>query len=70
MLSGAGVTQAGLVVGLEGTSAGIPVYGISVRAEKTQQEENAYKLAQATAELVVVKGGNWGSEINKKNLID
>jgi len=50
-------TQAGLVVGLEGSNAGIPVYGISVRAEKAAQEENVHKLAQATAEVVGVKGG-------------
>jgi|TARA_B100001971_G_C17962289_1_gene418072 L-cysteate sulfo-lyase len=50
-------TQAGLVVGLEGSNAGIPVYGISVRSEKAAQEENVHRLAQATAEMVGVKGG-------------
>ena len=50
-------TQAGLLVGLEGSNSAIPVYGISVRSEKAVQEENVHKLAQATAKKVGVKGG-------------
>lgn len=45
-------TQAGLVVGLSASNSGIPVYGISVRAEKAQQEENVWKLVQATADYM------------------
>ena len=50
-------TQAGLVVGFEGSNSAIPVYGISVRSTKAVQEENVHKLAQATAKRVGVKGG-------------
>ena len=50
-------TQAGLLVGLEGSNSAIPVYGISVRSNKAVQEENVHKLAQTTAEKVGVKGG-------------
>lgn len=50
-------TQAGLLAGLEGANTGIPVLGISVRNPKARQEEAVYALAQATAELVGVKGG-------------
>ena len=50
-------TQAGLLVGLEGSNSAIPVYGISVRSEKTVQEKNVYKLAEATAKKVGVKEG-------------
>ena len=50
-------TQAGLLAGLEGANTGIPVIGISVRNPKPQQEQAVYTLAQATAELLGVKGG-------------
>ena len=50
-------TQAGLLVGLEGSNSAIPVYGISVRSNKAVQEENVHKLAQTTAKKVGVKGG-------------
>ncbi|OTG86737.1 D-cysteine desulfhydrase [Acinetobacter sp. ANC 4558] len=43
-------TQAGLLAGLAATNSNLPVLGISVRAEKTKQEENVYKLARATLE--------------------
>lgn len=43
-------TQAGLVIGFEAMNSDIPVYGVSVRAEKQAQEENVYSLAQRTAE--------------------
>ena len=45
-------TQAGLVVGLRGSNSGIPVYGISVRAPKEKQEENVWKLVQATVDYM------------------
>lgn len=43
-------TQAGLVVGLVGINSGVPVLGISVRADRKTQEENVFRLASATAE--------------------
>jgi L-cysteate sulfo-lyase len=54
--TGSAGTQAGLVAGFEGARAGIPVLGIGVRAPKPTQEENVYKLAGATADLLGVKG--------------
>jgi L-cysteate sulfo-lyase len=47
--TGSAGTQAGLVVGLKAINAQIPLLGIGVRAAKQQQEENVFKLAQATA---------------------
>jgi L-cysteate sulfo-lyase len=55
--TGSAGTQAGLVVGLEGMNAGIPVLGIGVRAPKDRQEANVHRLAEATAEVVGVRGG-------------
>lgn len=49
-------TQAGLVVGLEAARTGIPVLGISVRAPKEAQEANVYKLVEATADFMGLKG--------------
>ncbi len=45
-------TQAGLVVGLRASNSGIPVYGISVRMPKAKQEENVWKLVQATVDYM------------------
>ncbi len=45
-------TQAGLVVGMEASNSGIPIYGVSVRAPKQAQEDNVFKLAQRTAEYM------------------
>jgi len=50
--TGSAGTQAGLVVGMEAMHSRIPVYGVSVRAEKQKQEENVYALAQRTAEFM------------------
>ena len=55
--TGSAGTQAGLVVGLEGMNAGIPVLGIGVRAPRDRQEANVHKLAEATADYVGVRGG-------------
>jgi L-cysteate sulfo-lyase len=55
--TGSGGTHAGLVVGLEGMNAGVPVLGIGVRLPRERQEENVYRLAQATAEHVGLKSG-------------
>ncbi|MCG8425037.1 MAG: D-cysteine desulfhydrase [Proteobacteria bacterium] len=53
--SGSGGTHAGLVAGLHGTNAGIPVTGISVRAAREPQEERLHGLAQKAAELAGVR---------------
>ena len=55
--TGSAGTQAGLVVGLEGMNAGIPVLGIGVRLPKDRQETNVHKLAEATADYVGMRGG-------------
>ncbi len=55
--TGSAGTQAGLVVGLEGMNAGVPVLGIGVRAPKDAQEANVHRLAAATADYVGVRGG-------------
>jgi L-cysteate sulfo-lyase len=49
-------TQAGLLAGLEGSRAGIPVLGVGVRAPKPVQEEKVYSLAARTADLLGVPG--------------
>lgn len=54
--TGSAGTQAGLVAGLEGTRSGVPVLGIGVRAPKPLQEENVFKLACATADLLGISG--------------
>lgn len=48
-------TQAGLVVGMEGSEGGIPVYGISVRNPREKQESEVYKLVVDTAEYVGIE---------------
>src|SRR6185312_4614132 len=55
--TGSAGTQAGLVAGFEALNSGIRVLGIGVRAPKDRQEANVYKLAQATAEKIGVRGG-------------
>lgn len=54
--TGSAGTQAGLVVGLEGTRSQIPVLGIGVRAAKEAQETSVYNLAVKTADLLGVPG--------------
>jgi L-cysteate sulfo-lyase len=54
--TGSAGTQAGLVAGLEGSRSQIPVLGIGVRAARPLQEENVYKLACATADLLGISG--------------
>ena len=49
-------TQAGMVTGLKGTNSKIPLLGISVRSAKTIQEENVFRLAVSTAELLDCPG--------------
>jgi L-cysteate sulfo-lyase len=55
--TGSAGTQAGLVVGLEGTNAPVPVLGIGVRLPRDRQETSVYCLALATAEYVGMKQG-------------
>jgi D-cysteine desulfhydrase len=52
--SGSAGTHAGIVVGMQGNNAGIPVSGINVSRTKGDQEALVYKLVQATAERVGV----------------
>lgn len=53
--TGSAGTHAGLVVGLEGMNANVPVLGIGVRLPKDKQEANVHRLACATAEYVGMK---------------
>ena len=55
--TGSAGTHAGLVVGLHGINAHVPVLGIGVRLPKDRQEANVHKLAEATAEYVGIAGG-------------
>ncbi|THF67353.1 D-cysteine desulfhydrase [Pseudothauera nasutitermitis] len=41
-------TQAGLVAGFQGSHSGVPVLGISVRAERAAQEDKVWQLASRT----------------------
>lgn len=50
--TGSAGTQAGLVAGFAGSNSQVPVLGIGVRAPKTLQEENVFKLAERTADLL------------------
>lgn len=53
--SGSGGTHAGLLAGLHGASADLPLSGISVRAERVAQEEKIWRLAQAVCDLAGVR---------------
>ena len=55
--TGSAGTQAGLVVGLQGCNANVPVLGIGVRNPKDRQEAAVHRLAEATADYVGVHGG-------------
>jgi L-cysteate sulfo-lyase len=57
LATGSAGTQAGLLVGLEGSNSGIDILGISVRQPKDKQEEVVHKLANETADHLGVKGG-------------
>lgn len=54
--SGSGGTHAGLIAGLHGNQSGIPVTGISVRADKTSQEAKLHTLANQTSRLAGARG--------------
>jgi D-cysteine desulfhydrase len=53
--SGSAGTHAGLLAGLTGLGAGIPVTGINVRRPRSEQEANVYALAKDCAELLEVE---------------
>ncbi|MGE0223562.1 MAG: D-cysteine desulfhydrase [Acetobacteraceae bacterium] len=55
--TGSAGTHAGLVVGLQGVNAGVPVLGIGVRLPKDRQEANVHRLAEETAAYCGVRGG-------------
>jgi len=61
--SGSAGTHAGIVVGMYGTSAGIPVSGINVSRTKEAQERIVHELALETAEHVGMRGTLPASEI-------
>jgi L-cysteate sulfo-lyase len=54
--TGSAGTQAGLVTGLKGTNANIPLLGIGVRAPQDKQEENVFNLAVDTAKNLGCEG--------------
>jgi len=55
--SGSGGTHAGLVAGMVGVNANIPVTGISVRAKREPQEVKLHALAGEIAEKLAIRGG-------------
>ncbi|WP_136798217.1 D-cysteine desulfhydrase [Desulfosediminicola ganghwensis] len=54
--SGSAGTHAGIVVGMAGTSANIPVSGVNVSRPKDVQEGIVFNLAQETAALAGMRG--------------
>jgi len=50
--SGSAGTHAGLLVGLQGREAQIPLIGVNVRRPRVEQERNVLALADATADLI------------------
>ncbi|MDE2516571.1 MAG: D-cysteine desulfhydrase [Rhodospirillales bacterium] len=55
--TGSAGTQAGLVAGMVGMNAGVPVLGIGVRAPRPTQEANVHRLAEEVAAYCGIKGG-------------
>jgi D-cysteine desulfhydrase len=55
--SGSTGTHAGLICGLVGNNAHIPLTGINVRRTREEQEPNVHKLAQELAALLNITGG-------------
>ncbi|MGI4877867.1 MAG: D-cysteine desulfhydrase [Janthinobacterium lividum] len=55
--SGSAGTHAGLLVGLTGANANIPLTGINVRRTQAEQEANVHALAEATATFAGLAGG-------------
>ena len=54
--SGSAGTHAGLLVGLLGCNAQLPVTGINVRRPQAEQEANVHRLAERTAALLGLPG--------------
>jgi len=54
--TGSAGTQAGLVVGLKGSSSGVPLLGIGVNAPQEIQEDKVWQLALETAEFIGAPG--------------
>ena len=55
--SGSAGTHAGLITGLIGNNANIPLTGINVRRTRDEQEPMVHKLAEQTAATLCVRGG-------------
>ena len=55
--SGSAGTHAGLITGLVGNNANIPLTGINVRRTREEQEPMVHKLAEQTAAALCVRGG-------------
>lgn len=55
--SGSAGTHAGLITGLVGNNANIPLTGINVRRTREEQEPMVHKLAEQTAASLCVRGG-------------
>lgn len=55
--SGSAGTHAGMVVGMRGVNAGIPIWGVNVSRPKNIQEKIVYQLALETAEKLGLKWG-------------
>ncbi len=55
--SGSCGTQAGMVAGMVGLNAGIPVLGMNVLGTKPEQEQVVYNLAEELAEILNLKTG-------------
>jgi len=61
--SGSAGTHAGMVVGMTGINANIPLSGVNVSRVKDVQEELVYDLAQRTAERLCVSSGVARSDV-------
>lgn len=61
--SGSAGTHAGILTGIEGCNANIPVSGINVSRPKDVQEKIVHELAQLTADKVGVAGGIPGNTV-------
>ncbi len=55
--SGSAGTHAGMLVGMNGTNANIPLSGMNVSRPKDVQEDIVHALAEETAQLLGVRGG-------------
>ena len=62
--SGSAGTHAGMVVGMAGVNAGIPITGINVSQTKNEKEEKVYNLALELAQKLDIKAG-----ISRKDII-